>query len=171
MDREQIRQALIDSVVKLDPRYLIKNPVLFVVEITTVMAIMMTISPAFFSGEESRIYYAVIAAILVFTLLFATFAESLAQAQGEAHTESLRAMKEDVTANRLLEDIPLEQINGNANVLEAVDAEQLHRGDLIYVRKGETVPRDGTIVEGSAAIDESATVSYTHLTLPTKRIV
>lgn len=155
MNREQIRQALIDSVVKLDPRYLIKNPVLFVVEITTVMAIMMTISPAFFGGEESRIYYGVIAGILVFTLLFATFAESLAQAQGEAHTASLRAMKEDVIAYRLREDVPLAQI-GSDSLLEQVDAEQLHKGDLIVVRMGETIPRDGTIVEGSASIDESA---------------
>ena len=107
--------------VKLDPRYLVKNPVMFVVEITTVMVVLMTVAPGFFAGAESRAYYAVIAGILVFTLLFATFAESLAQAQGEAHTESLRAMKEDVTASRLREDVPLEQIDDG--VLETVDAE------------------------------------------------
>ncbi len=154
MDRDQIKQAIRDAVVKLDPRYLIKNPVLFVVEITTVMVILMTITPGFFAGAESRIYYAVIAAILVFTLLFATFAESLAQAQGEAHTESLRAMKEDVTANRLLEDVSLDEVKEDQ--LEQVGAEQLSKGDLVLVTKGEMIPRDGTIVEGSASIDESA---------------
>ncbi|MFO8184672.1 MAG: potassium-transporting ATPase subunit KdpB [Candidatus Aegiribacteria sp.] len=154
MGREQIMQALRESVVKLDPRYLIKNPVLFVVEITTVMVLMMTITPGFFAGAESRVYYGVIAAILVFTLLFATFAESLAQAQGEAHTDSLRAMKEDIRANRIERDAPLDDID--AESCEAVDAEELKKGDLVLVVKGETVPRDGTIVEGSASIDESA---------------
>ncbi|MFO8006661.1 MAG: potassium-transporting ATPase subunit KdpB [Candidatus Brocadiia bacterium] len=154
MDREQIKQAVKDAVVKLDPRYLVKNPVMFVVEITTVMVLLMTVTPGFFAGAESRMYYAVIAGILVFTLLFATFAESLAQAQGEAHTESLRAMKEDVTARRLTEDVPLDQIGEEH--LETVDAEELSKGDLVFVSKGEMIPRDGTIVEGSASIDESA---------------
>ncbi|MGM0627933.1 MAG: potassium-transporting ATPase subunit KdpB [Candidatus Fermentibacterota bacterium] len=154
MEKEQIIQALKDSVVKLDPRYLIKNPVMFVVEITTVMVLMMTFTPGFFAGAESRIYYGVIAAILVFTLLFATFAESLAQAQGEAHTESLRAMKEDIRAHRLTQDVPLDEADDGSS--EEVDAEELKKGDLVLVAKGETVPRDGTIVEGSASIDESA---------------
>lgn len=154
MNREQIRQSLIDSVVKLDPRYLIKNPVLFVVEITTVMVILMTINPAFFDGQESRIYYGIIAGILVFTLLFATFAESLAQAQGEAHTESLRAMKEDLIAYRLREVVPLEEVDERQ--LEEIPADELNKGDIIFVRKGQKIPRDGTIIEGSASVDESA---------------
>lgn len=154
MDKKQIYQSLRDSVVKLDPRYLIKNPVLFVVEITTVMTILMMITPGFFAGAESRAYYGLIAGILLFTLLFATFAESLAEAQGEAHTESLRAMKENVRANRLREDVPLEE--AKEENWEEVDADQLSKGDLIIVRKGEQVPRDGNIVEGSASIDESA---------------
>ncbi|MFW5923135.1 MAG: potassium-transporting ATPase subunit KdpB [Planctomycetota bacterium] len=153
MDKEQIHQSLKDSVIKLDPRYLVKNPVLFVVEITTVMSILMTIYPPFFSGEEGRIYYGVIAGILVFTLLFATFAESLAQAQGDAHTDSLRAMKEEVTAQLLTSDVPLDEISDD--VLESVDAEELGKGDLIYICKGDMIPRDGTIVEGEASIDES----------------
>jgi len=154
MDKKQIYQSLRDSVVKLDPRYLIKNPVLFVVELTTVMTILMMITPGFFAGAESRAYYGLIAGILIFTLLFATFAESLAEAQGEAHTESLRAMKENVRANRLREDVPLEE--AKEENWEEVDADQLSKGDLIIVRKGEQVPRDGNIVEGSASIDESA---------------
>jgi len=154
MDRQQINQSLRDSIIKLDPRYLIKNPVLFVVELTTIMTILMMITPGFFAGAESRAYYGLIAGILVFTLLFATFAESLAEAQGEAHTESLRAMKENVRGNRLKEDLPLEE--AREENFEEVDAEELKKGDLIIVRKGEQVPRDGNIVEGSASIDESA---------------
>ncbi|MFO7914516.1 MAG: potassium-transporting ATPase subunit KdpB [Candidatus Krumholzibacteriales bacterium] len=154
MEKKQINQALRDSVVKLDPRYLVKNPVLFVVELTTIVTIMMMITPGFFAGAESRAYYGFIAGILIFTLLFATFAESLAEAQGEAHTESLRAMKENVRANRLKKDVPLKEIKEDD--FEEVDAEELQKGDLIIVRKGEQIPGDGTIVEGSASIDESA---------------
>jgi K+-transporting ATPase ATPase B chain len=154
LDREQIRQAIKDALVKLDPRYLVKNPVMFVVEITTVMVLLMTVAPGFFAGAETRLYYAVIAGILVFTLLFATFAESLAEARGEAHTESLRAMRENVTAKRLTDDVPLDHIGDDH--LETVDADQLGKGDLVFVSKGDMIPRDGTIVEGSASIDESA---------------
>ncbi len=154
MEKKQINQALRDSVVKLDPRYLVKNPVLFVVELTTIVTIMMMITPGFFAGAESRAYYGFIAGILIFTLLFATFAESLAEAQGEAHTESLRAMKENVRANRLKKDVPLKEVKEED--FEEVDAEELQKGDLIIVRKGEQIPGDGTIVEGSASIDESA---------------
>lgn len=154
MKKEHIKQSVFDAFVKLDPRYLVKNPVMFVVEITTVMAIFMTITPPFFDGVEGRIYYGVIAGILVFTLLFATFAESLAQAQGEAHTESLRSMKEDVTARRVTQDVPLEEIDENK--LETVDAEDLKKGDVIFIQKGDMVARDGEIIEGSASIDESA---------------
>lgn len=154
MSRADIRHALVESIIKLDPRYLVKNPVLFVVEITTIMTIAITLQPRFFGGEQTRIYYGVIAAILVVTLLFATFAESLAQAQGEAHTASLRTMKEDLVANRLLRDVPLTDVGSNG--YEQIPAEELRKGDLIIVSKGEAIPRDGTIVEGSASIDESA---------------
>ncbi|MEA1993334.1 MAG: potassium-transporting ATPase subunit KdpB [Euryarchaeota archaeon] len=154
VQREQIIQALKDAVIKLDPRYLVKNPVMFIVEICTVLALMITISPEFFRASQPEWYYAVITAILAFTVLFATFAESLAEAQGEAHAESLRAMREEVRGKKLRSDMPLEEIRDDD--WEEVDAEELEKGDLVYVEKGDMIPRDGTIVEGSASIDESA---------------
>lgn len=154
MDKEQIVQALVDAIKKLDPSYLIKNPVIFVTEICTVISIVLTLTPGFFDGTQSRWYYLTISIILVFTVLFATFAESLAEAQGEAHAESLKAMKEEVTGRRLTEDIPLDEITPDH--LEDAKADDIEKGDLVYVEKGDLIPRDGTIVEGSASIDESA---------------
>ncbi|MFP3953915.1 MAG: potassium-transporting ATPase subunit KdpB [Candidatus Acetothermia bacterium] len=154
MDREQVARALVDATKKLDPRYLIKNPVIFVTEISTVIVIILTIVPQFFGGAQGRWYYSAISVILVFTVVFATFAESLAEAQGEAHAESLKAMKEEVSGKRLGEDKPLDEIA--AENLEEVSSEEIKKGDLVYVEEGDLIPRDGTIVEGSASIDESA---------------
>ncbi len=154
MSREQVYQALVDAIKKLNPGYLIKNPVIFVTELSTVLIIAVTIAPQFFGGAQGRWYYSAISAVLVFTVVFATFAESLAEAQGEAHAESLRAMKEEVTGNRLREDKPLEEITEED--LEEVSSEEIEKGDLVYVEEGDMIPRDGSIVEGSASIDESA---------------
>jgi len=154
MDREQVVQALVDAVKKLSPAYLIKNPVIFVTELSTIIVIVLTIVPQFFGGAQGRWYYSAISIILVFTVVFATFAESLAEAQGEAHAESLRAMKEEVTGRRLKEDKPLDEITDTD--LEEVSSEEIEKGDFVYVEEGDMIPRDGSIVEGSASIDESA---------------
>lgn len=154
MDREQITQAMVDALKKLSPRYLVKNPVIFVTEISTLIVIVLTLFPGFFGGTQGRWYYSAISIVLVFTVLFATFAESLAEAQGEAHAESLRAMKEEVVGKQLKNDVPLDEITEDD--LEEVESENLEEGDLVYVEEGDMIPRDGSIVEGSASIDESA---------------
>ncbi len=154
MDREQVLQALVDAVKKLSPAYLVKNPVIFVTEISTAIVIALTIIPWFFGGTQGRWYYSAISVILVFTVLFAAFAEALAEAQGEAHAESLRAVKEEVTGKRLKEDAPLEGIDEGD--LEEVESDNLERGNVVYVEEGDMIPRDGKIVKGSASIDESA---------------
>lgn len=154
MNREQILQALVDALKKLSPSYLIKNPVIFVTELSTVLIIAVTVVPQFFGGAQGRWYYSAISIILVFTVLFATFAESLAEAQGEAHAESLRAMKEEVTGKRITNDKPLNEISEED--LEEVSSEDIEKEDLVYVEEGDMIPRDGTIIEGSASIDESA---------------
>ncbi|MFB6214849.1 MAG: HAD-IC family P-type ATPase, partial [Candidatus Bipolaricaulia bacterium] len=154
MDREQVLQALGEAIKKLNPAYLVKNPVIFVTEISTIVVIVLTLVPGFFGGTQGRWYYSAISIVLLFTVIFATFAESLAETQGEAHAESLRAMKEEVTGKRLKEDADLEEIDeGN---LEEVESDDLEKGDLVYAEEGDMIPRDGTIVEGSASIDESA---------------
>ncbi len=154
MNREQILQALVDAVKKLNPSYLIKNPVIFVTELSTIMVIAVTLVPHFFGGTQGRWYYSAISIILVFTVLFATFAESLAETQGEAHAESLKAMKEEVTGKRLTNDKPLDEISEDD--IEEVSSEDIEKEDLVYVEEGDMIPRDGTIIEGSASIDESA---------------
>ncbi|MFB6291307.1 MAG: potassium-transporting ATPase subunit KdpB [Candidatus Bipolaricaulia bacterium] len=154
MDREQVLQALGQAIKKLSPTYLVKNPVIFVTEISTIIVIVLTIIPGFFGGSQGRWYYSAISVVLLFTVIFATFAESLAETQGEAHAESLRAMKEEVTGKRLKENASLEEID--EGILEEVESDNLEKGDLVYVEEGDMIPRDGSIVEGSASIDESA---------------
>ncbi len=154
MDREEVLQALVEALKKLNPAYLVKNPVIFVTEISTIIVITLTAIPGFFGGTQGRWYYTAISVVLLFTVIFATFAESLAETQGEAHAESLRAMKEEVTGKRLKEEIPLEEID-EAN-LEEVESDNLEKGDVVFVEEGDMIPRDGSIVEGSASIDESA---------------
>lgn len=154
MDREQVLQALVEALKKLNPAYLVKNPVIFVTEISTIIVIALTIVPGFFGGTQGRWYYSAISIILVFTVLFATFAESLAETQGEAHAESLKAMKEEVTGKRLTNDKPLDEITEDD--IEEVSSEDIEKEDLVYVEEGDMIPRDGTIIEGSASIDESA---------------
>ena len=154
MEREQVYRAFVDALRKLNPGYLVKNPVIFVTEISTVIVLVLTVVPGFFGGAQGRWYYSAISSVLVFTVVFATFAESLAEVQGEAHAESLKAMKEEVSGKRLKSDLPLEDVTDDE--LETVEAEEIEEGDLIYVEEGDMIPRDGTIVEGSASIDESA---------------
>ena len=154
IDWDQQLEAVRQSFVKLDPRYLIKNPVMFVVELCTILTLILTFYPQLFGGEEPVWYYAVISGILVFTLLFANYAESLAALQGEAHAESLRALQVETKGKKLLEDKALDQIGEND--YEVIAGEELKKGDLVFVDKGDLIPRDGEVVEGSASVDESA---------------
>ncbi|MFW6237908.1 MAG: potassium-transporting ATPase subunit KdpB [Halanaerobiales bacterium] len=154
IDWEQQLEAIKQSFIKLDPGYLIKNPVLFVVEICTVLTIILTFYPPLFGGEQSTWYYATISGILVFTLLFANYAESLAALQGDAHAESLRALQVETKGKKLTDDIPLEEITEDD--YQVVAGEELEKGALVFVDKGDLIPRDGEVIEGSASIDESA---------------
>ncbi|MFW6269817.1 MAG: potassium-transporting ATPase subunit KdpB [Bacillota bacterium] len=154
IDWSQQWEAVRQSFVKLDPGYLIKNPVMFVVEICTVLTLVLTFYPALFQGEQPTWYYATISGILVFTLLFANYAESLAELQGEAHAESLKALQVESEGKKLKEDIPLDEITEDD--YEIVAGEELEKGDLVFVDQGDSIPRDGTVLEGSASIDESA---------------
>ncbi|MFW5995865.1 MAG: potassium-transporting ATPase subunit KdpB [Halanaerobiaceae bacterium] len=154
IDWEQQTEAIRQSFVKLDPRYLVKNPVMFVVEICTVLTLILTFYPPLFGGEEPTWYYATISGILVFTLLFANYAESLAAIQGEAHAESLKALQVETKGKKLSEDISLDEITEDD--YEIVPGEELEKDDLVFVDNGDLIPRDGEVIEGSASIDESA---------------
>jgi K+-transporting ATPase ATPase B chain len=155
IDWEQQWTAIKQSFIKLDPGYLIKNPVMFVVELCTILTIILTVYPPLFNGQEPTWYYLTITLILVFTLLFANYAESLAELQGEAHADSLKALQVESEGKRLKnKDIELAEIT-EADY-EVVSGEDIEKGDYVFVEKGDIIPRDGEVVEGSASIDESA---------------
>ncbi|MEG1610919.1 MAG: potassium-transporting ATPase subunit KdpB, partial [Bilophila sp.] len=137
-------RAVFDAFCKLDPRVLVRNPVLFVVGVGSVLTTvafgnnLMTGTPAGFSGH--------ITLWLWFTILFANFAEALAEGRGKAQADTLRSAKSDTLAYRLLP-------NGDT---EEVSASCLALGDRVVVKAGQMIPSDGTVVEGAAAVDESA---------------
>lgn len=146
--KDLVIQALKDSFVKLNPKAMIKNPVMFVVEIGTAIIIVMSIylfmKPDAVQGSFA--YNSAIAVILFVTLLFANFAEALAEARGKAQAETLRKTRQETPANVLMP-------NGS---IKAVMSSDLKKGDVFITASGEIIATDGEIIEGIATIDESA---------------
>lgn len=130
---------------KLSPRYMIKNPVMFVVEIGFFITLLLTVAPGIFGGESSRIYNGLVAVILFVTVLFANFAESVAEGRGKAQADTLKKTKKDTKAHLLLK---------NGEEKEA-GASELKKGDVVIVRMNEIIPNDGEVIEGVASVDES----------------
>lgn len=145
---EIFKQALLGSFLKLDPRYMIKNPVMFVVEIGFVITLLLTVIPGVFgeSGSDMRIYNLVVSIILFLTVLFANFAESVAEGRGKAQAASLKKTQKDTQARLLNED-------GTENVIAS---SELKKGNIVMVSAGEIIPGDGEVIEGVASVDESA---------------
>lgn len=139
-----VTQALKDSVRKLDPRKMVKNPVMFVVEVVSVITLWITVR-GFLTGGDFG-FNGQISLWLWFTILFANFAEALAEGQGRAQAESLKKTRSEAFAKRLLAD-------GN---IETVSALSLRKGDLVIVGDGDPIPGDGEVIEGVALVDESA---------------
>ncbi len=139
-----VRQAIIDSFTKLNPRTLMRNPVIFVVEVVSVVVTLRIVADIVNGGEVA--FDTAIALGLWFTVLFANFAEAMAEGRGKAQAESLRRTRADLVARRMLTD-------GSE---ESVPASDLRAGDLVMVSAGELVPGDGDIVDGIASVDESA---------------
>ncbi len=144
-DPEIIRQALTGSVTKLDPRKMIKNPVMFVVEVgavfLTVRMLAVMFTPTVVTGFELQITL-----WLWFTVLFANFAEAMAEGRGKAQADTLRRAKTETTAKLISKD----------GSTEVIGASALRLGDVVYVEAGEFIPGDGEVIEGVASIDESA---------------
>jgi K+-transporting ATPase ATPase B chain len=143
-DAPIVRRAIVDSLKKLDPRTLIKNPVIFVVEIVSAAVTIRVITDIVSGGPVA--FDTAIALGLWFTVLFANFAEAMAEGRGKAQADALRRTRKDLMARRL----------GTDGTEETVPATQLRKGDLVMVAAGELIPGDGDIVEGIASVDESA---------------
>ncbi|RED55739.1 potassium-transporting ATPase subunit KdpB [Cohnella lupini] len=139
-------KALRDSVWKLNPIVLLKNPVMFVVEGGAVLVLLMILFPDTFHTAGRQSYNFIVFLILLFTILFANFAESLAEGRGKAQANSLKKTQKASNAKRLRKD----------GTQQIVPSSELRRGDLILIEIGDFVPGDGEVVEGIAAVDESA---------------
>src|SRR5262245_20625113 len=143
-DPEILQRALKDSVLKLNPMTLMKNPVIFVVEVGAALVLLFLLRDIVI-GAPGIGFELQIDLWLWFTVLFATFAEAMAEARGKAQAESLRKTRTDTLANRLAESGRVEQVSSS----------KLRAGDIVLVSAGEVIPGDGEVVDGIATVDES----------------
>ena len=143
--KEQVKDSIRQSFVKLNPRIMVKNPIMFTVEVCTAIMLCVTIYSIFNENQGSFAYNTWVFVILFITLLFANFAEAIAEARGKAQADSLRKTREETPA-RLVE----------GKGFKMVSSSQLKKGDVFVCEAGDVIPADGEIVEGLASIDESA---------------
>ena len=142
-------RAVKDSFLKLNPKTQVKNPVMLLVYISAILTTALWIVSNFGLRDASPGYTLAIAVILWFTVLFANFAEAIAEGRGKAQADSLRAAKRDVEAHK----IPSAE---RKNEVTSVSSATLRKGDMILVKAGEQIPGDGEVIEGAASVDESA---------------
>ncbi|MBW4431266.1 MAG: potassium-transporting ATPase subunit KdpB [Pelatocladus maniniholoensis HA4357-MV3] len=143
------RRAFKQAFVKLHPRNMLKNPVMFVVWLGTIVTALVTIAPNLFGptpGDNPRLFNGLITLILFLTVVFANFAEAVAEGRGKAQADALRSAKSDAKAKKLLADGSIEEISSTV----------LRRGDQIKVTAGDVIPADGEVIKGIASVDESA---------------
>ena len=148
-DGKMIRRAVKDSFLKLNPKIQVQNPVMLLVFISAVLTSLLWVCSLFGIKDESSGFTLAIAIILWFTVLFANFAEAIAEGRGKAQADSLRAAKKDVEAHKI------SSVDKKDN-FTVVPSASLTKGDLVVVRAGEQIPADGEIVDGTASVDESA---------------
>ena len=147
------KTALLESFIKLNPTVMYRNPVMFTVEIGTVVMLVVCLQIAFGgdTAQGSLAYNVVIFTVLFLTLLFANFAEALAEARGKAQADSLRKTREETPA-KVIRTLGLLTVNE----LQIIPSSQLQKGDIFVCDAGDIIPTDGEIIEGLATIDESA---------------
>lgn len=150
--KELLKEAFVQSFLKLNPATLFRNPIMFTVEIGTV--VMLCVCLWILTGEQSQgsfVYNFTVFIILLFTLLFANFAEAIAEARGKAQADSLRKTREETPAKKIF---PVGEMY--IDELQIVPSSSLAKGDIFICEAGDTIPTDGEIIEGLATIDESA---------------
>src|ERR1700682_1486201 len=139
--------ALWQAVLKLDPRWMWRNPVMFVVEIGAVLTLMLTISPTIFGGAAATSgYNFLVTIILILTVIFANYAEAVAEGRGRAQAATLRKTKKETPARRVRSD----------GAIEMVTSSDLRKGDLVFVETNDIIPGDGDVVQGVAYVNEAA---------------
>ena len=148
-DKDMLKDSVIASFKKLNPKIMVRNPIMFTVEIATFAMLLMSayvvINPD--TNQGSFIYNAAIFIVLLLTLLFANFAEAIAEARGKAQSESLRKTRAET---------PAKLVDSSGKKVEIISSSSLKKGDIFECVAGDTIPADGEIIEGLASIDESA---------------
>ena len=144
-----LRGAVLAALRKLDPRHQLRNPVMFTVWVCAAFTTVLGVAALRGSGEEPAGFVLAIAIWLWFTVLFANFAESIAEGRGKAQADALRRARTDVLARKLLD--PTDHLS-----ISVVPSTMLHRDDVVLVRTGDLIPCDGEVIEGVASVDESA---------------
>ncbi|MEH2290185.1 potassium-transporting ATPase subunit KdpB [Nostoc sp.] len=145
------QRAIRESFIKLDPRITVRNPVMFVVWVGTIVTLLVTFNPNLFGTiqadiNQQRLLNGLITFILFFTLIFANFAEAVAEGRGKAQADSLRSTQSDTIANKILPDGSIVKVNST----------ELRRGDLVKVGANNMIPADGDVIKGIGSVDESA---------------
>lgn len=138
--------AVIESFKKLNPVVMIKNPVMFVVEVGFAVTLFLSISPGFLEENGNALYSATVSIILFITILFANFAEAVAEGRGKAQAESMKRTRKDTRAKLL----------NKAGEIKTVSSSEIKKGDIVLCEIGDIIPNDGEVVEGLAFVDESA---------------
>ncbi|MEH1924730.1 potassium-transporting ATPase subunit KdpB [Nostoc sp.] len=145
------QRAIRESFIKLDPRITVRNPVMFVVWVGTIVTLLVTLNPNLFGTiqadiNQQRLLNGLITFILFFTLVFANFAEAVAEGRGKAQADSLRTTRSDTIANKILPD----------GSIVKVSSTELRRGDIVQVVANNMIPADGDVIKGIGSVDESA---------------
>lgn len=144
--RETLINAIKDSFIKLNPKEMVRNPVMFVVEVGFAITLLLTIFPNVIEAQGNRLYNGIVTVVLFITTLFANFAEAVAEGRGKAQAESMKKTRKDTKA-KLLEK------NGNTKIVNSSDVK---KGDIVLAETGDIIPNDGEVIEGLAMVDESA---------------
>src|SRR6185369_11131509 len=157
-----VRRALREAFIKLDPRVQLRNPVMFTVLVGSVATTLIFCERLATTGGESEWFVGGVSLWLWFTVLFANFAEAMAEGRGKAQADALKATRQNVAAKKLLEDVgsptvPLDfAFLVNQGEATFVAAPGLRQDDMVYVEAGDQIPGDGEVVCGVASVDESA---------------
>ncbi len=146
MSKGIMKNSIISSFKKMNPKFMIKNPIMFIVELGALLTLLVTIFPGVFKSTQSFGYNLTISLVLFITVFFANFAESIAEGRGKAQADTLKKTKKETQA-KLIDK------NGNIKI---VSSSELKKGDVVQVSAGEIIPSDGEIIEGIASVDESA---------------